>query len=293
MAKCAFIGLGNMGYPMAGHLVNAGHDVHVYNRTKAKSEKWATEYEGTIHETASSAADGCDFVFTCVGNDHDVQEVLNGPTGAIHALNEGAIIVDHTTASVTLAKELANTCTERNIGFIDAPISGGQSGAEQGTLSIMCGGLSDHYEKVQPVLEAYGQTMTLIGPSGSGQFTKMVNQILCAGAIQGAAEAIAFGLKAGLDMDNVLNAVKNGAAGSWYLQNRGDTMVADEFDFGFAVDWMHKDLNLVQNQAQQIKANTPLTEMMIASLEQSQQTGDNRMDATVIIRNYLKDTTND
>ena len=282
-----------MGYPMAGHLVNAGHDVHVYNRTKAKSEKWATEYEGTAHETASSAADGCDFVFICVGNDEDVQEVLAGPTGAIDCLIEGAVIVDHTTASVTLAKELANTCTERNIGFIDAPISGGQSGAEQGTLSIMCGGQPDHYEKVQPVLEAYGETMTLIGPSGSGQFTKMVNQILCAGAIQGAAEAIAFGLKAGLDMDNVLNAVKSGAAGSWYLQNRGDTMVADEFDFGFAVDWMHKDLNLVQNQAQQIKANTPLTEMMIASLEQSQQTGDNRMDATVIIRNYLKDTTND
>jgi len=282
-----------MGYPMAGHLVNAGHDVHVYNRTKAKSEKWATEYEGTIHETVSSAVDNCDFVFTCVGNDEDVQEVLNGLTGAIHSLNEGAVIVDHTTASVTLAKELANTCAERNIGFIDAPISGGQSGAEQGTLSIMCGGQSDHYEKVQPVMEAYGQTMTLIGPSGSGQFTKMVNQILCAGAIQGAAEAIAFGLKAGLDMDNVLNAVKSGAAGSWYLQNRGDTMVADEFDFGFAVDWMHKDLNLVQNQAQQINANTPLTEMMLASLEQSQQTGDNRMDATVIIRNYLKDTTND
>ena len=278
---------------MAGHLVNAGHDVHVFNRTKAKSEKWATEYEGTVHETASSAADGCDFVFTCVGNDEDVQEVLNGPTGAIHALNEGAVIVDHTTASVTLAKKLANTCAERKIGFIDAPISGGQSGAEQGTLSIMCGGQPDHYEKAKPVLEAYGETMTLIGPSGSGQFTKMVNQILCAGAIQGAAEAIAFGLKAGLDMDNVLNAVKNGAAGSWYLQNRGDTMVADEFDFGFAVDWMHKDLNLVQNQAQQINANTPLTEMMLASLEQSQQTGDNRMDATVIIRNYLKDTTND
>jgi 3-hydroxyisobutyrate dehydrogenase len=293
MVKCAFIGLGNMGYPMAGHLVSEGHEVHVFNRTKAKSEKWIHEHNGTAHDTPASAAYGCDFVFTCVGNDEDVQEALNGPTGAIDCLIEGAVIVDHTTASVTLAKELAKTCAERNIGFIDAPISGGQSGAEQGTLSIMCGGQSDHYEKVEPVMEAYGQTMTLIGPSGSGQFTKMVNQILCAGAIQGAAEAIAFGLKAGLDMDNVLNAVKSGAAGSWYLQNRGDTMVADEFDFGFAVDWMHKDLNLVQNQAQQIKANTPLTEMMIASLEQSQLAGDNRMDATVIIRNYLKDTTND
>ena len=293
MAKCAFIGLGNMGYPMAGHLVTAGHDVHIYNRTKVKSEKWATEYEGTVHETASSAANDCDFVFTCVGNDQDVKEVLNGPTGAIDSLSEGAVIVDHTTASVTLAKELANTCAERNIGFIDAPISGGQSGAVQGTLSIMCGGESDYYEKVQPVMEAYAKTMTLIGPSGSGQFTKMVNQILCAGAIQGAAEAIAFGLKAGLDMKNVLNAVKNGAAGSWYLQNRGETMVADEFDFGFAVDLMHKDLNLVQNQALQINANTPLTEMMLASLEQSQQAGDNSMDVTVIIRNYLKDIAND
>ena len=293
MAKCAFIGLGNMGYPMAGHLVNAGHDVHVYNRTKVKSEKWATEYAGIVHETASSAVDGCDFVFTCVGNDQDVKEVLNGPTGAIDSLSEGAVVVDHTTASVTLAKELANTCAERNIGFIDAPISGGQSGAVQGTLSIMCGGESDYYEKVRPVMEAFGKTMTLIGPSGSGQFTKMVNQILCAGAIQGAAEAMAFGLKAGLDIENVLNAVKNGAAGSWYLQNRGETMVADEFDFGFAVDLMHKDLNLVQNQALQINANTPLTEMMLASLEQSQQAGDNSMDVTVIIRNYLKDITND
>ena len=199
---------------MAGHLVNAGHEVHVYNRTKAKSEKWATEYDGTAHETASSAADGCDFVFICVGNDEDVREVLAGPTGAIDSLAEGAVIVDHTTASVTLAKELANKCTDRNIGFIDAPISGGQSGAEQGTLSIMCGGQVEDFEKARSVIEAYGQTMILIGPSGSGQLTKMVNQILCAGAIQGAAEAIAFGLKAGLDMKNVLNAVKNGAAGS-------------------------------------------------------------------------------
>ena len=292
MAKCAFIGLGNMGYPMAGHLATAGHDVHVYNRTSAKSEKWVTEYGGTDHQSPAEASNGAEFVFTCVGNDDDVHEVLNGPDGAIEALEERTIIVDHTTASVTLAEELAGICNQRKIGFIDAPISGGQSGAEQGTLSIMCGGQPEHYETVKPIMEAYGRTMTLIGPSGSGQFTKMVNQILCAGAIQGAAEAIAFGLKAGLDMENVLNAVKNGAAGSWYLQNRGDTMVADEFDFGFAVDWMHKDLNLVQNQAQQINANTPLTAMMLASLKQSQQAGDNRMDATVIIRNYLKDTTN-
>ncbi len=293
MAKCAFIGLGNMGYPMAGHLTTAGHDVHVYNRTATKSQKWVNTYGGTMHETPSSAAQEADFVFTCVGNDRDVEEVLTGTNGAIHALHEDAIIVDHTTASVTLAKNLSTTCEEQNIGFIDAPISGGQSGAEQGTLSIMCGGHDHHYAKAQPVMESYGKTITHIGPTGSGQFTKMVNQILCAGAIQGAAEAIAFGLKADLDMENVLNAVKNGAAGSWYLQNRGDTMISDEFDFGFAVDWMHKDLNLVINQAEHISADTPLAKMMLTSLEQSQQAGDNRLDATVIIRNYLKDTHHD
>ena len=239
MAKCAFIGLGNMGYPMAGHLVNAGHDVHVFNRTHTKSEQWAQEHNGKVHDSPASAAHGCDFVFTCVGNDQDVEQVIMGPDGVLNTLAAGSIIVDHTTASVTIAQDVNQRTQKVGIGFVDAPISGGQSGAEQGTLSIMCGGIEEHFKQAAPVMESYGKTMTLIGPSGSGQFTKMVNQILCAGAIQGAAEAIAFGLKAGLDMDNVLDAVKSGAAGSWYLQNRGDTMVKDEFDFGFAVDLMH------------------------------------------------------
>ena len=209
--------------------------------------------------------------------------------GVLETLEAGSIIVDHTTASVTIAQDVNQRTQEIGIGFIDAPISGGQSGAEQGTLSIMCGGTEDDFEKALPIMGSYGKTMTLIGPSGSGQFTKMVNQILCAGAIQGAAEAIAFGLKAGLDMDNVLDAVKSGAAGSWYLQNRADTMVNDEFDFGFAVDLMHKDLNLVIDQAKLIGSETPLTKIMLNSLEESQHDGDNRMDATVIIRNYLKE----
>ena len=278
---------------MAGHLVNAGHDVHVFNRTHAKSEQWAHEHNGTVHDSPASAADGCDFVFTCVGNDQDVEQVIMGPDGVLNTLVAGSIIVDHTTASVTIAQDVNQRTQEVDIGFIDAPISGGQSGAEQGILSIMCGGTEEHFKQVVPIMKSYGKTMTLIGPSGSGQFTKMVNQILCAGAIKGAAEAIAFGLKAGLDMDNVLDAVKSGAAGSWYLQNRGDTMVKDEFDFGFAVDLMHKDLNLVIDQAKLIGSETPLTNMMLNSLEESQKAGDNRMDATVIIRNYLKEEKND
>ncbi len=286
MAICAFIGLGNMGYPMAGHLASADHDVRVFNRTHAKSERWAAEYPGVAAATAAEAARGADFVFVCVGNDDDVRSVVYGAEGALSALESGAVLVDHTTASNELATELAEATSAKGVGFVDAPISGGQAGAENGTLSIMCGGTVKDFEAARPVMEAYGASIVHIGPAGSGQLTKMVNQILCAGAIQGAAEALAFGLKAGLDMEKVLSAVTKGAAGSWYLSNRGETMVEDRFDFGFAVDWMAKDLGLVRDESDKIGAEVPLTQLTADYLARSQEAGDNRCDATVIIRRY-------
>lgn len=275
-----------MGYPMAGHLVDAGHDVAVYNRTAATAERWGDRYGGTVAATPAAAAVGAAMVFVCVGADDDVREVLLGPDGALAALEAGAVVVDHTTASAALAEELSETCAAHGVGFIDAPISGGQAGAENGALSIMCGGAAAHFDAAAPVMDAYAKSMTLVGPAGSGQRTKMVNQILCAGAIQGAAEALAFGRRAGLDMTKVLAAVTQGAAASWYLTNRGDTMLADAFDFGFAVDWMAKDLGLVADEAAALHAEVPLTELTASFLHRAQQAGDNRCDATAIIRRY-------
>lgn len=286
MAKCAFMGLGNMGYPMAGHLVSAGHEVRVFNRTTAKAEKFVGEHEGIAAASPAEAADGADFVFVCVGADDDVREVVTGPGGALETMREGSILVDHTTASADLAEELAAACSERGIGFVDAPISGGQAGAENGVLSIMCGGEDAHFDAALPVLEAYGRTIIHVGPAGAGQRTKMVNQILCAGAIQGAAEALAFGLRSGLDMEKVFKAVSGGAAQSWYLVNRGETMLADEFDFGFAVDWMAKDLGLVTDEARQVGAEVPLAALAAEQLKKRQDAGDGRLDATAIIRNF-------
>ena len=286
MATCAFIGLGNMGYPMAGHLAAAGHTVQVYNRTGSKAEAWTGEHSGTSHPTPAAAATGADVAFVCVGADDDVRSVVYGDDGALGALADGAVLVDHTTASATLARELAEACGKVGVGFVDAPISGGQAGAENGQLSVMCGGDQAHFDTALPVIDHYAKAVTLLGPAGAGQQTKMVNQILCAGAIQGAAEALAFGQQAGLDMDLVLQAVTQGAAGSWYLSNRGETMVRDEFDFGFAVDWMAKDLGLVKSEAESLGAETPLTDLTAGYLAQSQQSGDNRMDATSIIRHY-------
>lgn len=275
-----------MGYPMAGHLVSAGHDVKVFNRTQAKAEKWAEQYGGTACATPAEAAAGADFVAICVGADDDVRGVTYGADGVLGAMASGAVLVDHTTASAILARELAEKCESAGVGFVDAPISGGQAGAENGALSVMCGGDQAHFDTAQPIIDAYAAAITLVGPAGSGQLTKMCNQILCAGAIQGAAEAIGFGQKAGLDMDLVLQAVTKGAAGSWYLQNRGETMVADQFDFGFAVDWMAKDLGLVAEEAGSVGANTPLTTLTADYLAQTQAAGDNRMDATAIVRRY-------
>jgi len=289
-----------MGYPMAGHLLAAGHNVRVYNRTSSTAERWMAEYGAEADttgraETASTpaqAAEGADFVFICVGADNDVRSVVYGDHGALGAAGAGAVIVDHTTASADLARELDEACRAVGVGFIDAPISGGQAGAEAGQLSVMCGGDPDDFAKAEPVIDAYAKATTLVGPAGSGQLTKMVNQVLCAGAIQGAAEALAFGEQAGLNMGLVFKAVSQGAAGSWYLQNRAETMLADEFDFGFAVDWMAKDLGLVVDEADNIGAPHPLTDMTRKFLTDSQSAGDNRMDATVIIRRYREQRNN-
>jgi 3-hydroxyisobutyrate dehydrogenase len=290
MTPCAFIGLGNMGFPMAGHLVGAGHSVTVFNRTAAKAEAWKDAYGGRVAATPREAAEGADLVFLCVGADDDVRSVVTGPDGVLTSLAEGSVIVDHTTTSADLALEMHSLCAADGVGFVDAPISGGQSGAEAGTLSVMCGAERSHFGVAEPVMDAYSATTTLIGPPGSGQRTKMVNQILCAGAIQGAAEALAFGERAGLDMEKVLAAVTRGAASSWYLVNRGETMIADEFDFGFAVDWMAKDLGLVIQEAESLGAEVPLAELTSGYLEESQRVGDNRLDATAIIRRYRDPT---
>ena len=280
----AFIGLGVMGYPMAGHLAKAGHEVTVFNRTRAKAEHWVGEHGGRAAATPRDAADGAEVVCTCVGADDDVRAVVLGEQGALAAMAGGATLVDHTTASAALARELHTACAARGAGFLDAPVSGGQAGAENGVLTVMCGGDDEVFARTRPVLDAYARAVTLLGPAGSGQLTKMVNQILCAAAIEGAAEALAFGLKAGLDMDLVLEAVTKGAANSWYLENRGHTMVRDEFDFGFAVDWMRKDLRICLDEAARIGAVLPGTEATEKLYAELQQRGANRLDATAVIK---------
>lgn len=275
-----------MGFPMAGHLAAAGHEVRVFNRTAAVAERWAEQHGGTVAVTPAEAADGAEFVFTCVGADDDLRAVVLGDDGALGTMPAGSVLVDHTTASADVARELAQVCAERGVGWLDAPISGGQAGAENGVLTVMCGGEPEHFDAARPVIDAYASAVTLMGPPGSGQLTKMVNQILCAGAVQGAAEALAFGERAGLDMDKVLAAVTKGAAGSWYLQNRGHTMVADEFDFGFAIDWMIKDLGLVADAAATLNAPIPLVELCQHYTEATAAAGENRLDTTAIIRRY-------
>lgn len=290
MTTVAFIGLGNMGYPMAGHLVSAGHDVRVFNRTEARAAQWAAEYSGTACPTPAEAAAGAEFVALCVGADDDVRAVAYGDDGVLAKMGAGTVLVDHTTASAELARELGTACRDQGVGFVDAPISGGQAGAENGALSVMCGGARPDFDRALRFIDAYSSAVTLVGGVGSGQLTKMCNQILCAGAIQGAAEAISFGQRAGLDMELVLQAVTKGAAGSWYLSNRGETMVADQFDFGFAVDWMAKDLGLVREEGASLGAELPLTELTAQFLAATQAAGENRMDATAIVRRYRQGT---
>jgi 3-hydroxyisobutyrate dehydrogenase len=280
----AFLGLGVMGYPMAGHLARAGHEVTVYNRTAAKAEAWAREFGGKSAPSPREAAQGADIVFCCVGNDDDLRSVVLGGNGAFAGMKPGAIFVDHTTASAEVARELATEARGRGLQFIDAPVSGGNLGAINGVLTVMCGGDAAAFAQVQPVAMAFAKAVTLLGDSGAGQLAKMVNQICIAGLVQGLAEAIAFGQKAGLDMKAVLGVIGKGAAQSWQLDNRGPTMVDDKFDFGFAVDWMRKDLGLCLEEARRNGSRLPVTALVDQFYADLQAEGGGRQDTSSLVR---------
>ena len=282
--KVAFLGLGVMGYPMAGHLVLAGHDVTVYNRSPAKAQGWRDEFKGASAATPREAAAGADMVFCCVGNDDDLRSVTLGADGAFAGMKPGAIFVDHTTASATVARELYAAAKDLGLQFIDAPVSGGQAGAENGALTVMCGGDAVAFDAVKPVGMAFSKAFTLMGESGAGQLTKMVNQICIAGLVQGLSEAVAFGQKAGLDVNQVLDVIGKGAAQSWQLDNRGKTMVADKFDFGFAVDWMRKDLGLVLDEAKRNGARLPVTALVDQFYADVQAMGGRRWDTSSLVK---------
>ena len=282
--KVAFLGLGVMGFPMAGHLAKAGHAVTVYNRSPAKAEAWVAEFGGSAKGTPREAAMGADIVFCCVGNDDDLRSVTLGANGAFSGMVPGAIFVDHTTASADVARELYGAAKNLGLAFVDAPVSGGQAGAQNGALTVMCGGDAAAFETVKPVAMAFSRAFTLMGASGAGQLTKMVNQICIAGLVQGLAEAIAFGQKAGLDMNQVLDVIGKGAAQSWQLDNRGKTMVADQFNFGFAVDWMRKDLGLVMDEAKRNGARLPVTALVDQFYADVQAMGGNRLDTSSLIK---------
>lgn len=283
MAKVAFIGLGVMGAPMAGHLAKAGHAVTVYNRTRAKADSWVAAHGGASADTPAKAAEGADFVFVCVGNDDDVRSVTTASGGVVEGLQAGAVLVDHTTASAGLAEALAAAAKAKGAGFLDAPVSGGQAGAENGQLTIMIGGAEADFAKAEPIMEAYAKAQTLMGPVGAGQLTKMVNQICIGGLLQSLAEAVHFAQKAGLDTDKVFGAISKGAAQSWQMENRHQTMAAGEFEFGFAVDWMRKDLGIAMEQAEKIGASLPLTQMVDEWYAQVQELGGNRWDTSSLL----------
>lgn len=282
--KVAFLGLGVMGHPMAGHLARAGHQVTVYNRTAAKAEAWVKEYGGTSAPTPAAAAAGADIVFACVGNDDDLRSVVLGETGAFAGMQPGAVFVDHTTASAEVARELHAEALKRGLQFIDAPVSGGQAGAVNGALTVMCGGEAPVFESIKPVALAFAKAVTLVGAPGAGQLAKMVNQICIAGLVQGLSEAVAFGQKAGLDMKQVLDVIGKGAAQSWQMDNRGKTMVDDQFNFGFAVDWMRKDLGLVLDEARRNGAKLPVTALVDQFYGDVQSLGGGRWDTSSLIK---------
>jgi 3-hydroxyisobutyrate dehydrogenase-like beta-hydroxyacid dehydrogenase len=288
MAKVAFIGLGVMGFPMAGHLVAKGHDVTVYNRTFAKAEPWAQKHKGQARKTPREAAEGCEIVFCCVGNDDDLRAVVLGPDGGLAGMKAGTIFVDHTTASAKVARELYGTAKEQGIDFIDAPVSGGQAGAENGVLTVMCGGDQAPFDRAKPVIDSFARACSLIGPSGAGQLTKMVNQICIAGLVQGLAEGINFGMKAGLDMEKVIGAISKGAAQSWQMENRWKTMVAGKFDFGFAVDWMRKDLGICLDEAKSNGAQLPAIALVDQFYARVQARGGKRWDTSSLIEPIAK-----
>jgi 3-hydroxyisobutyrate dehydrogenase len=284
MAKVAFLGLGIMGYPMAGHLrKKGGHEVTVYNRTAAKAEKWVAEFGGRTAPTPKAAAEGQDFVLCCVGNDNDLREVTLGANGAYHGMKKGAVFIDHTTASAEIARELHGEAKKRGFGFIDAPVSGGQAGAENGVLTVMCGGDADAYARAEPVIAAYARMCKLLGAAGSGQLTKMVNQICIAGIVQGLSEAIHFAKKAGLDVNAVIETISKGAAQSWQMENRYKTMMAGKFDFGFAVDWMRKDLAICLGEARKNGATLPVTALVDQFYADVQKMGGRRWDTSSLI----------
>ena len=284
MSKVAWIGLGVMGYPMVGHLKMRGHhDVVVFNRTRKRAEAWVAEFGGTAARTPAAAARDADFIFTCVGNDDDLREVTLGPDGAFSALKQGAVAIDNTTASAEIARELHAAAKERRAGFLDAPVSGGQSGAEGGTLTVMVGGDEMDFRKAEPVIKAYARAVTLIGPPGSGQLTKMVNQICIGGLIQGLAEALHFAKRAGLDIEKVIDTISKGAAQSWQMENRWKTMVEGKFDFGFAVDLVRKDFALVFEEARRNGAELPVTALVDQLYAEVQAIGGNRWDTSSLI----------
>jgi len=280
----AFLGLGVMGYPMAGHLAAAGHKVTVYNRTAAKATEWVKTHGGTAAATPAAAAAGADLVFACVGNDDDLRSITVGADGAFAGMQRGAIFIDHTTASAAVARELAEAAAGRGIGFVDAPVSGGNLGAINGALTVMCGGDAASFEAARPVAMAFAKAMTLLGPSGSGQLAKMVNQIAIAGLVQGLSEAIAFGQRAGLDMKAVLEVIGKGAAQSWQMDNRGPTMIERRFDFGFAVDWMRKDLGIALEEARRNGARLPVTALVDQFYADLQARGGSRADTSSLIK---------
>ncbi|MEA2904818.1 MAG: 3-hydroxyisobutyrate dehydrogenase [Alphaproteobacteria bacterium] len=284
MAKVAFLGLGVMGYPMAGHLkTKGGHDVTVYNRTAAKAEKWVAQYGGARAATPKEAAQGQDFVMACVGNDNDLREVTLGPNGAFAGVKKGAVFVDHTTASADIARELYAQAKERGFDFIDAPVSGGQAGAENGVLTVMCGGDAEPYARAEPVIAAYARMCRLIGAAGAGQLTKMVNQICIAGLVEALAEGIHFAKKAGLDVEAVIATISKGAAQSWQMENRWKTMNDGKFDFGFAVDWMRKDLSICLAEARRSGAHLPVTALVDQFYSEVQTMGGRRWDTSSLI----------
>lgn len=282
-AKVAFIGLGVMGYPMAGHLARAGHQVTVYNRTAAKAEKWAAEFGGSTAATPREAAEGAKFVFACVGNDDDLRSVVLGKDGALAGMAPGAIFCDHTTVSAKVEKELAEAAHALQVDYIDAPVSGGQAGAENGVLTVLLGGDELPCSLLRPIIDCYAQQVTRFGPVGAGQLAKMVNQICIAGCVQGLAEGIAFGMNAGLDVSLLVNALGGGAASSWQMINRGETMAEGKFDFGFAVDWMRKDLGIAMAEAKENGSELPVAALVDSFYKEIQSAGGNRMDTSSLI----------
>ena len=284
----AFIGLGVMGYPMAGYISKAGHNVTVFNRTKAKAEKWVTEYKGKLADTPAEAAKDAEYIFTCVGNDNDLREVTFGENGAFKTIQKGSIYIDNTTASATIAREIYDYAKKNGFGALDAPVSGGQAGAENGALTVMIGGDQADFDKAQDKIDCYSKKMKLLGNAGSGQLAKMVNQICIAGLVQGLSEGINFGMKAGLNMEDVIEVISKGAAQSWQMENRYKTMIEDKFDFGFAVDWMRKDLKIAMDEAKNNVASVPVTEIVYKYYGEVQELGGNRWDKSSLIKRFRK-----